>query len=137
MDLKQWIRKHPDRAGAWIAVALGAFALFLGWQGASTTAYPAEQLPYIISGGIGGALVVVFGATLLISADLRDEWHKLDRIERWLQEAALNGSPRPDPTSPPAATLPADEPAAEAAEPTGATAGRGPRRVLTASRIES
>ena len=55
--------------------------LFLGWEGASNTAYTAEQLPYVLSGGIGGALLVALGATLLISADLRDEWHKLDRIE--------------------------------------------------------
>jgi hypothetical protein len=137
MDLKQWIRKHPDRAGAWVAVALGAIALFLGWQGASTTEYPAAQLPYIVSGGIGGALVVVFGATLLISADLRDEWHKLDRIERWLQEAALNGSQRPEPIPPPPVTTVVDERGPDAARPTGGTDERRPRRVLTARRTDS
>jgi hypothetical protein len=87
MDAKQWLRKNPDRVGAWLAIALGAVALFIGWQGASTTEYPAEQLPYILSGGIGGVLLVGIGATLLISADLRDEWRKLDRIERRLAPA--------------------------------------------------
>jgi hypothetical protein len=81
MDSKQWLRKNPDRVGAWLAILLGAIVLYLGWDGASSTAYPAEQLPYILSGGIGGALLVALGATLLLSADLRDEWRKLDRIE--------------------------------------------------------
>jgi hypothetical protein len=84
MDPKQWLRKNPDRVGAWLAIVLGAVVLFIGWQGASTTEYPAEQLPYILSGGIGGVLLVGVGATLLLSADLRDEWRKLDRIERRL-----------------------------------------------------
>jgi hypothetical protein len=84
MDLKRWLRMNPDRAGAWACVALGIIVLVIGWEGASNTAYTAEQLPYIISGGIGGALFVAMGATLLISADLRDEWHKLDRIEKRL-----------------------------------------------------
>jgi sulfite exporter TauE/SafE len=84
MDLKLWVKKNPDRVGAWIAVVLGAVVLWRGWEGVSTTEFPAEQLPYIISGGIGGALLVALGATLLLSADLRDGWRKLDRIERQL-----------------------------------------------------
>ena len=107
MDPKQWLRKNPDRVGAWVAVALGALVLYLGWNGASNTAYPAEQLPFIISGGIGGALLVALGATLLISADLRDEWRKLDRIERRL------APPAEDPTEDPASPA---QPAADATE---------------------
>jgi hypothetical protein len=66
----------------------------------SKSAYPAEQLPFILSGGIGGALMVALGATLLISADLRDEWQKLDRIEKKLDQVTLsapssNGSHAP------------------------------------------
>src|SRR2546428_1863095 len=96
MDLKHWLRSNWDRAGAWLCVAGGAIVLIIGWNGASNTAYPAEQLPYILSAGIGGALLVAFGATLLISADLRDEWQKLDRIEKKLDQnvallAASNG----------------------------------------------
>jgi hypothetical protein len=88
MDIRQWLRANLDRAGAWLSVAAGVIVLLIGWHGVAHTAYPAEQLPYIISGGIGGALLIAFGATLLISADLRDEWHKLDRIEQRLAEAA-------------------------------------------------
>lgn len=100
MDLKRWLRMNPDRAAAWACVALGIVALVVGWEGASNTAYTAEQLPYIISGGIGGALLVAMGATLLISADLRDEWHKLDRIEKRLAAPAQEDAPATEePTS--------------------------------------
>ncbi|MEW6471510.1 MAG: hypothetical protein AB1679_04500 [Actinomycetota bacterium] len=82
MDLKRWLRSNWDRAGAWTLTALGVVVLYVGWDRISATGYPAEQLPYLLSAGIGGALLVAFGATLLLSADLRDEWHKLDRLER-------------------------------------------------------
>jgi hypothetical protein len=130
MDFKQWLRKNPDRAAAWAAVLVGALVLFFGWQGASRTEYPAEQLPYIISGGIGGALVVALGATLLISADLRDEWQKLDRIERRLR-------PPEEDDAPPSAV---DEPGDSLADPVDAAASNGEggpaRRQLVARRSE-
>jgi hypothetical protein len=89
MDLKRWLRANWDRAAAWLCVVLGVVFLLLGWEGVSKAAYPAEQLPFILSGGIGGALMVAMGATLLISADLRDEWQKLDRIEKKLDQVTL------------------------------------------------
>lgn len=89
MDVKRWLRANWDRAAAWFCVVLGVVFLFIGWEGVSKSAYPAEQLPFILSGGIGGALMVALGATLLISADLRDEWQKLDRIEKKLDQVTL------------------------------------------------
>ena len=82
MDLKLWLRRNWDRVAAWSVAALGVVVLYVGWDRMSSSGYPAEQLPYLLSAGIGGALLVAFGATLLLSADLRDEWHKLDRLER-------------------------------------------------------
>jgi hypothetical protein len=87
MDLKRWIRANWDRVAAWSCVVLGAVVLILGWHGVANSAYPAQQMPYIVSGGIGGALLVALGATLLISSDLRDEWQKLDQIEQRLAES--------------------------------------------------
>jgi hypothetical protein len=82
----KWLRLQWDRALAWALVVAGAVALIIGWVGVSSTAYSAEQLPYIISGGIGGIFLLGVGATLWLSADLRDEWRKLDRIEEALQQ---------------------------------------------------
>jgi hypothetical protein len=90
VDVKRWLRANWDRAAAWFCVVLGVVFLFIGWEGVSKSAYPAEQLPFILSGGIGGALMVALGATLLISADLRDEWQKLDRIEKKLDQVTLS-----------------------------------------------
>ena len=80
-----WVRLNWDRAGGWLFAAGGGVALLVGWIGASNSGFPAGQLPYILSGGIGGILLVVFGATLLISADLRDEWKELAQIRRLLE----------------------------------------------------
>ncbi|GAA0617644.1 hypothetical protein GCM10009547_19900 [Sporichthya brevicatena] len=81
------VRLHWDRVSGWGLVAVGAIVLAFGWYKVSKTPYPAEQMPYIVSAGIVGALLVVFGAAMLISADLRDEWHKLDRVETLLTKA--------------------------------------------------
>jgi len=86
MDVGKWLRLQWDRVLAWAFVVAGAIALVAGWVGVSGTAYAAEQLPYVISGGIGGIFLLGVGATLWLSADLRDEWRKLDGIEDALRE---------------------------------------------------
>jgi hypothetical protein len=60
----------------------GVLAVFLGWLGVSRSAYEAESLPYILSGGFFGLLALGAGGVLWLSADLRDEWRKLDSIEQ-------------------------------------------------------
>ena len=76
----RFVRQQWDRVGAWSAVALGLLLLLLGWFGVSGTAFAAEQIPYVISGGLGGLALIGIGATLWISADLRDEWNELHEI---------------------------------------------------------
>jgi hypothetical protein len=69
---------------------VGALLLILGWFGVSGKGLIAEQMPYVISGGLGGIFLMGVGAALWLSSDLRDEWTKLDRIEHVL-EAGLEG----------------------------------------------
>jgi hypothetical protein len=95
MDLLKLARGHWDRLLACGAVALGALLLLLGWLGVSRSSLPAEQLPYLISAGLGGLLCVAVGATLWLSADLSDEWRKLDDIHAELK--AMNASTQPAP----------------------------------------
>jgi hypothetical protein len=92
MDGKSWLRAEWDRVAGYTLIALGALLLVLGYAGVSGSPYVAEGLSYIMSGGIGGLFMLGAGATLLISADLHDEWRKLDRIE-----SALRGQALPDP----------------------------------------
>ena len=47
---------------------------------------PAAQIPYILSGGVLGIILVGIGATGWLSADLRDEWRKLDDLEGLLTQ---------------------------------------------------
>jgi hypothetical protein len=63
-------------------VIAGALAIVLGWNGVSEEPLTAQQIPYVISGGVGGLFLLGLGAMLWLSADLRDEWRRLDAIER-------------------------------------------------------
>jgi hypothetical protein len=85
MDFLRWARTHWDRLAGVLAAVGGMILLLVAWEGASTTGYPAEQLPYLISGGLGGLFLLGTGATLWLSADLRDEWAELHGIREELR----------------------------------------------------
>ena len=89
MDLPKLVRAEWDRSAAIGCTVVGALFLLFGWVGVSGKAFVAEQIPYVISGGIGGLLFIAVGATLWLSADLRDEWRTLDRIEEALSDGTL------------------------------------------------
>ena len=55
---------------ALVAGVVGAIALLIGYWGVSDTLDPAKQLPYLISGGVGGLFLLGVAAALLFSADL-------------------------------------------------------------------
>lgn len=76
-----WLRADWDRAAGIALIIAGGVALFVGYQGVADSAFVVEALSYIASGGLVGVLLVAGGLTLLLSADLHDEWRKLDRIE--------------------------------------------------------
>jgi hypothetical protein len=124
MDLMTWLRAEWDRVLGFTLIALGAVLLVLGYIGVSDSPYVAEQLSYIVSGGLGGLFLLGAGATLLILADLHDEWRKLDRVEAMLSgeipfpiRTGTNGSaPSPTPTTPSTPAVP----------PATARAGAGP-----------
>ena len=78
--MKSYLRDQWDRASAVVAVVAGALMLLLGWAGVQGKIYPGQQIPYIMSGGLGGIFVLGIGAVLWLSADLRDEWRKLDEL---------------------------------------------------------
>ncbi|HZI39857.1 MAG TPA: hypothetical protein VFF24_16280 [Acidimicrobiia bacterium] len=84
MELLKWCRLQWDRLAAVIAFAAGAVLLIAGWLGVSGVVYPAEQIPYVVSAGFGGLFLLGVGGTLWHSADLRDQWRTLDRIEQHL-----------------------------------------------------
>lgn len=88
-----WLRAEWDRVAGYGLVGLGALLVLLGYLGVRNTPFVAEQMAYLASGGIGGLFCLGFGVGLLLTADLHDEWRKLDRIEAELRGDAV---PEPD-----------------------------------------
>ena len=88
MKVWRFLRNQWDRVGAGLCVIAGAVALIVGYFGVSDTLDTGKQIPYVISGAMVGLFLLGLGALLWLSADLRDEWHKLDAIERHLPDRA-------------------------------------------------
>jgi hypothetical protein len=91
MDFKV-LKSQWDRSAAIVLTVAGVIALIAGYLQVANSTLLAEQTRFIVSGGIGGLFLLGLGATLWISADLRDEWRKLDRIERALGDGVLKWS---------------------------------------------
>ena len=87
-DLVQWVRNQSDRTASWVCIGLGVICLIAGWVGVSATAFPGEQMPYVVSGGLVGIFLLGLGGVMWLSADLRDEWRELARLERAVLVAA-------------------------------------------------
>jgi hypothetical protein len=90
-DLSTWARAQWDRLLAGGLVVAGAVAVVFGYFGVARARYVPDGLAFVVSGGIGGLFLLGLGATLFVSADLHDEWRKLDRIDETLErlEAGL------------------------------------------------
>ncbi|WP_019874068.1 hypothetical protein [Sporichthya polymorpha] len=88
MDWKV-LKSQWDRVAAVGLMLAGAVSLIAGYLQVADSKFLAEQTRFITSGGLGGLYLLGLGATLWISADLRDEWRKLDRIERALADGVL------------------------------------------------
>lgn len=99
MGITRWLRNHWDRSGAVLALLLGLVALGLGWQGVSEGRLTTQQLPYLASGGLLGVFALGIAGTLWLSADLRDEWRKLDDIERAIRDAGALPLDSPAPSA--------------------------------------
>jgi type VI protein secretion system component VasK len=84
VELVKWIRLQWDRVLGAAAAIVGVLMLVAGWIEVSSTEFVAEQIPFVISAGLGGIVAVLIGGTLWLSADLRDEWRALDRIAEQL-----------------------------------------------------
>lgn len=91
------LRSEWDRAAALAALVVGIAAMINGWVGVSGTAYSAEQMPYVVGGGLVGIFLLGVAAVLWLSADMRDEWRKLadldDRLGRLESRTADGAAP--------------------------------------------
>lgn len=87
MDFLRWCRNQWERSLAVATVVGGLVMFFLGWRGQRDRALVVEQIPYVVSGALFGLLLIVIGTTIWLSADLHDEWIKLDRFEETVGRA--------------------------------------------------
>ena len=94
--LWRWVADSARPWLGWILIGLGALAMLIGYLGVSREALPGKQIPYLVSGGIGGVFLAVIGAYLLGIQALRRDSGRLDRLEHMVEE--LHGAllRRPD-----------------------------------------
>jgi hypothetical protein len=116
MAILKRMQEQWDRCAAVVLVIVAAVALILGYNGVANTEFVAAQIPYFISGGVFGLLLLGAAGVLWLSADLRDEWVKLDRIEEHLVQIEV-GLHQPRPSVPAASEGVADGAPAASASP--------------------
>jgi hypothetical protein len=86
-------RLTDPAARAGLAVtATGGAVLAGGWAGLDRASLLSEQVPWIVSGGLGGLALVAVGLHLFSGAGLAAERRRLERVEA----AILAGRDRPE-----------------------------------------
>jgi hypothetical protein len=58
----------------------GLVAILVAWYGISGTLDPGAQMPYLISGGVGGSALIAFGVALLVAYEHACDRAALDRL---------------------------------------------------------
>ncbi|MBA2609897.1 MAG: hypothetical protein H0U92_13225, partial [Actinobacteria bacterium] len=84
--LWRWVGDAVRPWIGWILIGIGALLMLLGYFGVSREALPAKQIPYLVSGGIGGVFFAVLGAYFLGTQEMRNDSGRLDRLEQMVAE---------------------------------------------------
>jgi hypothetical protein len=125
-DVGRFLRSEWDRTVGYACLLGGLIALAVGINGVRHAADIVDEITYLVSGGIGAMFLLGAGATLLLSADLHDDFRKLDRVEEKLE--AIHGAllaEHPDLVEPPPPVGPAT------------ASGTGVRRLHRARRVSA
>jgi hypothetical protein len=86
--LLRMVRAEWERTLAWTLAVGATVLLFVGYRNLAASPFAAEEVAHLITGGIGALVLLVASVGLLLTADLRDEADKLDRIDARLGRAA-------------------------------------------------
>jgi hypothetical protein len=92
----RWVGKATRPVVGWVLLAVAALFILFGWYGVSGESLPAKQIPYVVSGGLFGVFLAVFGAYFLGTEELRKDSGRLDRLERMVNELHQVLLSRPD-----------------------------------------
>lgn len=90
--LLRMVRAEWERTLAWTLAVGAAVLLFVGYRDLAASPFAAEEVAHLITGGIGALVLLVASIGLLLTADLRDEADKLDRIDARLGRAGAAAS---------------------------------------------
>lgn len=103
-----WVWSNVRPVVGWVLAALGALALFLGWFGVSGQALTAKQLPYLVSGGLGGIALIILAGVFLATEDWRRQVARLAVLERKVDDllALLTTDAPLDPSASPLTAAP-------------------------------
>lgn len=83
---RAWRAKLTRPAVGWALAALGALFIVLGYLGVANEALVAKQIPYLVSGGIGGMVLVAVGAFLLGTDDVRKQLARVEQLESMVED---------------------------------------------------
>ena len=75
----EFVRQNPRLLAALALLVAGIVFVILGWYGAAYTNILTEQIPYLISGGLLGAALIIVAGFLASSASLERENRELRR----------------------------------------------------------
>ncbi len=92
------MKRHLSNLGGQLGVGLcvlGFILVFLGWNGAASRDRVPAQFPYLLSGGIAGLCLVVFGVGMIVVQNQRADRSALeasiDRLRDVLERAGAPG----------------------------------------------
>src|SRR5437016_11041893 len=77
----RWAGRASRPVVGWVLIGAGALTILIGYFGLSDRVLVAEQLPYLISGGIGGMALVIVGGVFLATQDVRRDADRLEQME--------------------------------------------------------
>lgn len=76
----------PQRLVALGLAIAGVVALVVGWIGVSTKVEVWEQMPYLMSGGFGGAILVGLGIAVYVSHEHAEDRRQRDLLARRVEQ---------------------------------------------------
>ncbi|MGI8663668.1 MAG: hypothetical protein ACR2LQ_10720 [Acidimicrobiales bacterium] len=86
-DVRRGWRAKVTRPIVGIALAaLGTIFIIVGYLGVAHETLVAKQIPYLVSGGIGGMVLVAVGAFLLGTDDVRRQLERVEHLETMVNE---------------------------------------------------
>ena len=84
--LRRYLAAGGGQALAFVLLGAGALLLIVGWFGVSREVIVSKQIPYLVSGGLGGAFLLGVGGLLMVTHELRLDNRRLQAVEMLVEE---------------------------------------------------